>query len=242
MQIPMLPPIAMLHHVSDDPAHESLKPYSISRLSFTRLLDHLERRQYQTITFSDLQKGIARRNKRIILSFDDCPRHLLDFAVPELCRRGMKGVFYMPAAHLGGYNNWDVEEGRARVDLMTAADLQQLEKLGMEIGGHSWHHVRLDKAANPAEEVQQCRTVLGSIVTGPLLSFAWPFGAVPGNHKQLLTDAGFRYGLSIYQPFEDRLALRRFIYHDGDTEATLERKLSPVYRAYRALTDPLKKY
>jgi peptidoglycan/xylan/chitin deacetylase (PgdA/CDA1 family) len=239
----MLPPIAMLHHISDDPAHESLKPYSITRHSFSRLLDYLERHEYRTVTFAQLENGTASGKKRIILTFDDCPRHLLDFAVPELCRRGMNGVFYMPAAHLGGYNSWDVQEGRARVELMDAADLQQLEKLGMEIGGHSFNHIRLkDVPENSAEEVLQCRRILESIVAGQLLSFAWPFGSVPANHKRLLTDAGFRYGLSIYQPFESRLALRRFIYHDGDTDNTLEKKLSPAYRAYRLLTDPLKKY
>jgi peptidoglycan/xylan/chitin deacetylase (PgdA/CDA1 family) len=240
----MLPPIAMLHHVSDDPAHESLKPYCIGRRSFTRLLDYLERHGYETVTFAGLENDRSGTKKRVILSFDDCPLHLLDFAVPELCRRGMKGVFYMPAAHLGGYNSWDVEEGRARVELMNAGHLQQLEKLGMEIGGHSWRHIKLKDlpAGKAAEEVQQCRNILEGIVTGPLLSFAWPFGSVPADHKRILTDAGFRYGLSIYQPFENRQALRRFIYHDGDTEKTLAKKLSLVYKTYRLLTDPLKKY
>ena len=236
----MRPPIAMLHHVSDDPAHESLKPYSITRRSFTRLLDYLAKHSYETVTFT--QGEASRSKKQIILSFDDCPKHLLDFAVPELVRRGMKGVFYMPAAHLGGYNSWDAEEGRTRVELMDAADLQLLEKLGMEIGGHSWHHIKLKEANNAAEEVQQCRRILEGIVSGPLLSFAWPFGSVPANYKRLLTDAGFQYGLSIFQPFESRQALRRFIYHDGDTDSTLDKKLSPVYKAYRFLTDPLKKY
>lgn len=238
----MFPPIAMLHHVSDDPAHESLKPYCISRKSFSRLLDHIQRHQYETVTFTQLKP--AGGKKRIILSFDDCALHLLDFAVPELCRRGMKGVFYMPAAHLGGYNSWDVEEGKARVELMNAGHLQQLEKLGMEIGGHSWRHVKLKElpAAKAAEEVQQCRKILEGIVTGPLLSFAWPFASVPRDYKRILNDAGFRYGLSIYQPFESRQALRRFIYHDGDTEKTLENKLSLAYKTYRLLTDPLKKY
>lgn len=240
----MPPPIAMLHHVSDDPVHESLKPYSIGRQSFLRLLDYLDRHQYQTVTFAGLDARTGSGKKQIILSFDDCPKHLLDFAVPELCRRGMKGVFYMPVAHLGGYNSWDVEEGRARVELMDAGHLQQLEKLGMEIGGHSWHHIRLknEPAGKAAEEVLQCRKILGDIVAGPLLSFAWPFGSVPANYKHILTDAGFRYGLSIYQPYENRFALRRFIYHDGDTDQTLEKKLSPAYKAYRFVTDPLKKY
>jgi hypothetical protein len=70
---------------------------------------------------------------------------------------------------------------------------------------------------------------------------AYPFGSVPVNYKSQLKEAGFQYGLSIYQPWESRYALRRFIYHDGDTDKSLMQKLSFFYRCYRSITDPLKK-
>jgi peptidoglycan/xylan/chitin deacetylase (PgdA/CDA1 family) len=111
---------------------------------FLRLLNYLEQNGYQTLTFEDLHDSPRMKSgKRIILTFDDCPKHLFDFAIPELLSRKMKASFYMPTAYLGKYNAWDVEEGRAKVELMDENDLLELSRLGMEIGSHSHHHVKL---------------------------------------------------------------------------------------------------
>lgn len=242
-----IPPVVMLHHVSDDPSHESLKPYSISHKSFLLLLDYLQEKQYNTVTFDDYVTGssvLSSKQEKVILTFDDCPKHLFDFALPELLKRKMKAVFYMPTAHLGGYNDWDAAEGRTQVELMNEADLKELGKLGMEVGGHSHHHIRL-KEVNELKlrfEIAECKRILESILEKKVCSFAYPFGSVPLRYKEILSSAGYSYASSIYHPFENEFALRRFIYHDDDTEKSLQQKLSLFYKWYRALTDPLKSY
>ncbi len=240
-----IPPVIMLHHVSDDPLHESLKPYSISHKSFLQLLDYLEEHQYHTICFDDIVKNKnAAKQKTVILTFDDCPKHLFDFAIPELQKRKMKAVFYMPTAHLGGYNDWDAAEGRTRVDLMNEDDLKELNRLGMETGAHSHHHIHLKKVDEKTVEfeVKESKQLLELIIGKEVISFAYPFGSVPKNYKQILTAAGYRFAISIYTPFENDLSIRRFIYHDGDTTETLHKKLSFFYRCYRIVRDPFKMY
>lgn len=212
-----------------------------------QLLDYLEQQHYETITFETIasDRGLLKApTKKIIISFDDCPKHLFDFAIPELVKRKMKAVFYMPTAHINGYNSWDVQEGKARVELMTEQDLLVLSELGMEVGGHSHHHVKLNGSMNPGAiqyEISHCKKILESIVGKPLISFAFPFAVIPVGYKNYLLNAGYLFGCSIYQPFENRFALRRFIYHDGDTVKSLQQKLSWQYRIYRKLTDQLKK-
>lgn len=239
-----VPPIVMLHHVSDDPSYASLKPYSISRKIFLQLLNYLEEKNYQTIGFDDLFAGKSSQQKKIILTFDDCPKHLFDFAIPELQKRKMKVSFYMPTAHIGGTNSWDAAEGRAEVELMNEADLKALSRLGMEVGAHAHHHIRLKGIEETALrfEVAECKKILESITGKQVCSFAYPFGSVPKNYRAILSAAGYSYASSIYYPFENDLALRRFIYHDGDTVKTLEQKLSFAYQCYRFLTDKIKKY
>ena len=242
-----VPPIAMLHHVSDDPSHQSLKPYSISRNIFLQLLNYLQDKNYQTITFADIvaQSSILQtKQKKIILTFDDCPKHLFDFAIPELLKRKMTAVFYMPTAHIGKTNSWDEAEGRTQVELMNENDLKELSRLGMEVGAHSHHHIRL-KGISEAElrfEVTECKKILESIIEKQVHSFAYPFGSVPKNHRSILSAAGYIFASSIYYPYENDLALRRFIYHDGDTKKTLEQKLSWQYKYYRFITDTMKSY
>lgn len=232
------PPVIMLHHVTDDTTLDGLKPYSISRVSFTRLLDILEEGGYATATFNDLY-GI--KGKKVVLTFDDCPRHLLDFAVPELQKRNMKAVFYMPTAYLGGKNDWDIPFGKPAVELMNEADIKYLSGMGMEIGSHSHWHVRLGDlpGGEVAENLRQSKEILEGITGKKVISVAYPFGSVPENKDRLLKDAGYEYGLSIYSPFENRYNIRRFIYHDGDDTARLNAKLSLKYRMMRAVNDKI---
>lgn len=242
-----IPPVVMLHHVSDDPSHESLKPYSISHQSFLQLLDYLEEHNYQTVTFADLVHNssiLMLKQKKVILSFDDCPKHLFAFALPELQKRKMKAVFYMPTAHIGGYNEWDAAEGREQVALMNETDLKELCRIGMEVGAHSHHHIRLKEAdvSIVQNEVATSKKILEEITGETVCSFAYPFGSVPAGYQQILSSAGYSYASSIYHPFENEFALRRFIYHDGDTSETLYRKLSFFYKYFRKLTDPFKTY
>ena len=114
----------------------------------------------------------------------------------------------------------------------------------MEVGAHSHHHIRL-KEVNERQllfEVTECKKILEAITGKRIFSFAYPFGSVPLKYKEILSSAGYSFASSIYFPFENELALRRFIYHDGDTRKSIQQKLSPAYKWYRAITDPLKSY
>jgi peptidoglycan/xylan/chitin deacetylase (PgdA/CDA1 family) len=237
----------MLHHVNDDKAYDSLKPFCISKNSFLQLLDYLDKNAYQTIVFGDLQSNnkTLKGKKKVILSFDDCPKHLLEFVLPELVKRNMKAVFYMPTAHIGLHNSWDSEEGRTKVDLMDKADLCQLVSAGMELGAHGHQHIKLKNIEEESEiafQVAHSKKILEDLTGQNILSFAYPFGSVPKSFKRILNTAGYFFAVSIYQPFQNRFALRRFIYHDGDNLKTIRQKLSGTYKLYRFLTDPLKKY
>jgi peptidoglycan/xylan/chitin deacetylase (PgdA/CDA1 family) len=228
----------MLHHVTDNPALDALKPYSISRASFTRLLDVLEQEGFITTVFADAD---FRKEKKVIITFDDCPKHLWDFAIPELQRRGMKAVFYMPTAYLGGQNDWDIQFGKPTVELMDEADIKRLSDIGMEVGSHSHHHVRLGDldAAEVAANLRESKEILEGLTGKKILSIAYPFGSIPKDEQRLLKEAGYDYGLSIYSPFENRYCIRRFIYHDGDDAARLKSKLSARYRMMRVVSDKL---
>jgi peptidoglycan/xylan/chitin deacetylase (PgdA/CDA1 family) len=234
---PSVPPILMLHHVNDEVSYESLRPYTISKNCFLRLLDYLQEKEYVTSTFQHLQK--RSKNPRVIISFDDCGRHLFDFAIPELIKRDMKACFYIPTAHINGTNSWDVAEGKTKLELMNENDIKELSCLGMEIGSHSHHHIRLSEVneANFLNEAKTSKNILESITQHPVLSFSYPFGGVPVMAKKILSQLGYQYAVSIYTPFQNRFSLRRFIYHDGDTAATLNQKLSLSYAIYRRLTD-----
>lgn len=230
-------PIAMLHHVSNRPDWGDLKPFVIQEATFMRFLDAIENTGKQTQTFREASNTSVGKN--MIITFDDCGKHLLDFAVPELIRRQMKAVFFMPTAHLGKTNSWDTAEGRSSVDLMDASDLKELQRLGMEVGGHGHHHVHLGRLDPETLRVElaTCQSTLTEILGQPAKSFAYPFGSIPPEASIALPEHGFEFACTIFSPVQATLQLRRFIIHDGDSAWAMHLKMTRVYAWYRAKTD-----
>lgn len=234
-----LPTIVMLHYVSDHPDHDALRPWNISCDSYIRLLDYIEKHNYITIGFEDIITSQYSKRRSIILTFDDCPKQLWDFAIPELLRRNMKAVFYIPTAHLGGYNEWSVEEGLPKIELMDEADIIKLSHVGMEIGSHAHNHIMLEEEKNSEiiDQLVKSKSILEQIINKPVLSVAYPYGSVPKNAYKLAKDAGYIYGLAVFTPWQTKYAIRRWIYDDTDNIESIQHKMSPIYTWQRSLYD-----
>lgn len=232
----------MLHHVNDFP-DPGIADWSINTEKFKLLLDIIERKGLKTTTFEEIgERNGAIHQKSVILSFDDCPATLFEFAVPELLKRNMKAVFSIPTAQIGGYNSWDVaEQGFSKIALITAAQLQYLSSRGMEIASHGQHHLRASQISteNFIKEISASKTIIETLIDKKVHTFTFPYGDVPKNYRQLLRLSGYGYGLSIYQAKESNFALRRIGIHQSDTAKSISFKLSQSYQLMRALFDPL---
>ncbi|GGI28235.1 polysaccharide deacetylase family protein [Pedobacter mendelii] len=234
----------MLHHVANQP-HPSLKKWCISHNKFLELLDGIEQNGLATTTFQEIWESnfneIQLKNK-VIITFDDCAAALFDFAIPELLRRKMKAVFYMPSEHIDGLNIWDIEEhSMISVKLMNAVQLQHLVSLGMEIGSHGEKHIKLDTVSKNLAytDMLNSKKTLEGLLNTKVYSFAFPYGKIPVQHQQMLIKAGYKFGLSIYSPYEKNYALRRFAINETDDKQTINMKLNSRYRLMRIFYDPI---
>ena len=234
----------MLHHVADQP-HQSLKKWCISYNKFTELLDCIEQNELVPTTFREIVELKLKESdlkNKVIISFDDCSAALFDFAIPELLKRKFKAVFYMPSAHIGDLNIWDIEEhAMVSVSLMDKTQLKQLAALGMEVGSHGEKHLRLDSVSNKLafDDILNSKKTLEKSLDTKVYSFAYPYGKVPANHNSMLRKAGYEFGLSIYTPFETDYALRRFAINEKDSKKDIDLKLSRKYRIMRFFYDPV---
>lgn len=237
-------PIVMLHHVADSP-HATLEKWSIGHQKFLELLDCIEEKGLKTSTFREItERGWKQADltNKIILTFDDCPISLFDFAIPELLKRKMKAVFYIPTDQIDGLNTWDIDElGTIPVSLMNAEQLIHLQSNGMEIGSHGEKHIRLTEASNELAfaEISNSKQVLTDLLDSKVYSFAYPYGKVPKRHQQMLIKSGYNFGISIYSPFETKFSLRRFAIHDTDDLEKIRFKLSKRYNIMRYFYDPI---
>ena len=124
---------------------------------------------------------------------------------------------------------------------MNGDELLYLSNLGMEIGSHGHSHLRhnLITEQKLVFELHHSKQLLEKLLKKPVFSFAHPYGIVPKKIDVLLTDAGFHYGVAIYQAFESNFALRRFGIHQSDTKKSIKFKLSKRYQLFRLLLDPV---
>jgi len=238
----MATPIIMLHHVIDLP-EKGIEDWSITTEKFNLLLNVIGQKGLTTTTFEEIKKSNAPSHKKhVILSFDDCPDSLFQYAIPELIKRGMKAVFSIPTAQIGGTNSWDVtEQGFAKVDLMSGEQLQYLSEQGMEIASHGEHHLRASEISEEKfrQEISGSKQCLETLINKKIYTLTYPYGDIPKKYRHLLKQAGYEYGLSIYQPRQHHFALRRIGIHQSDSAKSISFKLSQSYQLMRKFFDPL---
>ena len=242
-------PILMYHHVVPTDEVAAHAPFSVSHQLFASQLDWLQQWGFMTISLSELfdsQGSSARRNfrkKPVVITFDDCPASLLDFAIPELKRRGMTATFFAVAGKDGGRNDWDADQGTPQVRLMNADELKKLAEQGFEIGSHSFSHAKLRQCAPDTidRELQQSRQILEQATGRSVRFLAYPYGEYPPDYAQHARNMGYEGAVSIFSNASTVLAdpycMRRILVHEGDGAARFRFKLSRLYACLRPISD-----
>lgn len=163
-------PILEYHMVTEHPSPDA-KPYVVPPEDFAAQLDELAAQGYTTITPQDYAR--ARKGKQqlpekpIILTFDDGYEDNWRVVLPMLEERGMKAAFYMVTNKIGqpGYLTWD--------------NLFDLERHGMEIGGHTANHLPLTTLSpeQQRDELRLSKLMLEWRGLKTIYSFSYPNGA-----------------------------------------------------------------
>jgi len=237
--------ILMFHNVAPAGSLNDLLPYVVTPEAFAHQLDMIQACGFETISFDELFKGggVGFKKRKIIISFDDCPTNLLEFALPELHKRGMKATFFAPAGKLGESNHWDADRGMTKVPLMQADDLRSLVKSGHEVGSHGFNHINLSELPEQevCDELIRSRETLEHITGRPVNFLAYPFGDIPANYQRLCSEAGYIGACSIFSRyqyvFSEPFAMRRILIHEADTGLRLRFKLSSLYLRLRPFVD-----
>lgn len=152
----------------------------LSRETFARQIDLIVDSGIQVATPADFARPAPGGAHRLGLTFDD--GFLSDLICAEvLAAAGMKGLFFISTAHIGEHGYLDVQ------------GIRQLDAMGMTIGSHSHHHVRLTNF-RPGEALAQARLSkerLEDALGKPVNDFAFPGGATTRKLCGLIREAGF---------------------------------------------------
>ncbi len=235
-------PILLYHHVVKNAANSDLAPFIVNEIDFIWQLNVLEELGYSAIT---LQELIATKDfsKKVILTFDDCPRNLLEHAIPHLEAKKWKAVLFAPYNHLGGYNAWNVIKGKTKMPLMTTDEVKAVSDLGHEIGAHTMTHPHLNQCSNTEAvyEIKESKKQIEAFLDKPVRSFAYPYGHYPTDYKAIMKEAGYNCAVSMYSTaptvFSDPYRIRRSVVEYGVTPQAFRKQLSSFYQYSRIISD-----
>ncbi|MBU2595377.1 polysaccharide deacetylase family protein [Patescibacteria group bacterium] len=166
-------PILMYHHIQDAPDNLSLSP-----AIFKAEAEYLFQENYQTITLSELFNDTS--GKKVVLTFDDGYKDVVDNALPVLKEYGFRGVVFVIVDNVGkpGYLSFD--------------DLALLKNEGWEIGSHSLTHLDLVVSSAAAKaEIFDSRKILQDRLGIQVNFFCYPAGKYNDSTLSLVKDAGY---------------------------------------------------
>lgn len=235
-------PILLYHHVESAPSTPPPRFASsyLPLAEFRAQLDNLARRGLRTLTLAEAVTR-PRRERGVVLTFDDGCRCFADVVAPELAERGMTATVFAVSGLLGASNRWDEERGERREELLDAVALGRLAEDGIEIGCHSRTHRDLAGASADelAAEVSGAKRELEEAIGRPVQTFCYPYGHFDDASRAAVVAAGFDAAVSVWgvpgAVRRDRFALPRVEISPGESPGGFRLKASAAYPWFRRL-------
>jgi peptidoglycan/xylan/chitin deacetylase (PgdA/CDA1 family) len=149
---------------------------------------------YRSLSLSDyLQDSFAAKEKRVVITFDDGYRPLMQYALPILSRYHFHATVFVIAGYVGRPNLWDVKFFLPRFQHLDWNELRELMAAGWEIGSHSLNHDYLPSLADDElrHDLSSSRKILEDNLQAPVRHLSLPFGR--GNHRvyRVAREAGY---------------------------------------------------
>jgi len=182
-------PVLTYHRVAPLSAVGQLD-LKVDPANFAAELQALHDGGYHTITqaqlFDALFKGAALPAKPVIISVDDGYVDDVRTILPDLERLHMVATFFVITGRM-------TEPG-----FLTADQIRELDRAGMDVGDHTAHHVdlRLLTASELQTETAGSRRTLEAVLGHSVYAFAYPFGAYDQTVVDAVRAAGFTLAYS----------------------------------------------
>lgn len=235
-------PILMYHRVIEDVEKEGgVHGIYVTKSTFEKHLQYLQKSGYQTITFSDILKEknlipFEKEKKQIILTFDDGYKDNYIHAFPLLKKYNSKAVIYLLSDL--NYNKWDTDNPKnpeKKFELMEDFMIKEMQDYGIEFGGHTRHHYRLSTLTSEEkyDEIATSKEKTEKLLATKLISFAYPYGDLDVETKKIVEKVGYKFAVATDSGdisfFNDLYQIRRIGIFSTNSFLTFKRKISGKY-------------
>ena len=214
-------PILMYHYIRNNPNPRDSMGFNLSVTpdNFSAQMDWLAASGYNPIDFNDLRaywrSGRALPSKPVVITLDDGYADLYSTAFPILKAHGFKAVAYVVSGFVGSSQN------------VNAAQVQEMDRNGIQIGAHTFSHVDLTKvsAAELQRQLVDSKASLEQILGRPVIDFCYPSGQFNSRVVAAVQAAGYDTAtttqMGVQHAEGDRLTWSRVRVSGGETISRL---------------------
>lgn len=185
--------------------------------------------------------GLSPPRRAYLLTFDDAFESFAMHAWPELRRRGLPVLLFVPTAWVGRRSSWDLPLPGRRVAHLDWAALRALAREGVAMGSHGATHRDLRRLDDREleRELGDSRRALEDAIALPVDTLAYPYGRHDARVRAAASAAGYRLGFGTWVGAGtalDPLALPRRGVYVTDASASLLAKLDATHPRHRVET------
>ena len=166
-------PVLLYHSISNDNSNVSL---NINQ--FENQIIYLKKRNFKTIDFDNINN---KKEKKIIITFDDSYKDLISNALPILKKYEFNATCFAVSNYLGSKNIWDLGKNNyVEKELMNKNDLREWVSNGMSVGSHTHNHHDLTKLNKNeiSNQLNKSKKILENITGSEVINFSYPYGKV----------------------------------------------------------------
>lgn len=209
-------PILTYHKLGPRPAGVRLKGMYLGRGLFDRQMSELREAGFQSMSLSDAFADMPGSTSRVVLTFDDGFRNVLENGLEALSHSGFRAIQFLLPDLLGKSNDWEQAEGEAPESLMDEAAIREWLAAGHEIGSHTSSHPWLTRipVERAREEIGASRKKLEDRFQVPIHHFCYPYGDWNETVQDLVVEAGYTTACTtdngINLPGDNPHSLKRF--------------------------------
>jgi len=209
--------------------------YPEEKKAFALQMDDLLR-WTKPICVNDIDK-IKHGLRYSAITFDDGFACVLDNALPELSERNIPATLFVPSGCLGKCPPWLDERNTDHKNVvMTAAQLNSLDKKLVSIGSHGRTHQNLLHIGNEEakKEIFQSKRELEDALNTPIETISFPHGDFDQTHIDMAIQAGYKQAYSILPELihagSDSFLMGRVKIDPSDWRMEFRLKLLGAYR------------
>ena len=203
--VPRPRPVLVLsyHAICDLRGDQLLESYAVPPEEFKSQMKMLLRLGFNFISSAELlgylKCGSGLPPRPVLLTFDDCYEDLLHTVKPMLRERNIPGLAFAVSSLVGGFNEWDRKHGASSLRLLSADDLREIVRAGIEIGSHTKTHQDLTKLSQALreDEIAGSADELESIELPRPRFIAYPYGEHSAVVRKTVRESGFVLGFAL---------------------------------------------